>query len=145
VIAVATPALRAAAAALLEDEALPTSDLDSPQVTLLVSCDHGDEVGAALGLEQAGEYGLVRSLVVAPALRGTGLASALYEHLLALARRRRLVALFTLTDTAGAWFRARGFVPVARDAVPAAILATAQFRGLCPTSTAVYTRSLDDG
>lgn len=96
---------------------------------------HGRVAGAA-GLERYGEYGLLRSVVVDAAVRGTGLGDALV--------RERLTQcsgdVFLLTTTAARWFPRYGFVPVAREAVPAAVRASVEFASACPASAAVFVR-----
>jgi N-acetylglutamate synthase-like GNAT family acetyltransferase len=128
-----TPAHFAEARALLEAAALPTEDLEPERVWLLGAFT-GERLVGTIGLEGA----LVRSMVVAPEHRGHGLAHQLYERLVEEARRRGLTTLFTLTQTAEAFFTGLGYVRVDRASVPTQVKATAQFSGLCPSSTAVF-------
>ncbi len=55
---------------------------------------------------------------------------------------RALLASVLLTTTAEDWFPRFGFVRIARDAVPAALHASAELRGACPASAAVMQKPL---
>jgi amino-acid N-acetyltransferase len=88
-------------------------------------------VGAA-GIEVHGEFGLMRSVVVAPERRGTGLGKALVEGRLAWARDARLSAVYLLTTTAPDFFAALGFMRIARPDAPAPIRASREFATVCP-------------
>lgn len=95
-------------------------------------------VGAA-GVEVYGRAGLLRSVVVAAAQRGTGLGKALTADRLAWARSQRLEEVYLLTTTAADFFARLGFERVAREAVPAAVRESREFASVCP-STAVVMR-----
>ena len=88
------------------------------------------------GLETAGGYGLLRSLVVHPDYRENGLARGLCEYLLRRARKQRLQAVYLLTESAAAYFEKFGFSHCSREEAPAEIRATRQFAALCPDSAA---------
>lgn len=97
--------------------ALGDAGLLDPSVTLF-SARRDDElvaIGALRELDSA--HGEVKSMHTAAAYRGQGLASAMLDHLLAVARARDYgrVSLETGTmasfEPARALYRARGFVP----------------------------------
>lgn len=120
--------------ALLEAAELPTADLSSGLLErFLVARADGVVVGA-VGLEAFGRAGLLRSLVVDPAARQSGVGTRLVEALVALARSAGVDELYLLTTTAAEFFEACGFRRVVRSAVPSAVAASAEFRGLCPAS-----------
>jgi N-acetylglutamate synthase-like GNAT family acetyltransferase len=121
---------------------LPYDDLgqEAPIEFLLTRAADGRIVGTA-GLEGSGSERLIRSLAVAPALRGHGLGSALLAAAEARAGAEGVERLYLLTLTP-AFFDHRGYVPVARDAVPAAVAASAEFSRLCPGDAACLTRAL---
>lgn len=60
----------------------------------------------------------------------------------ARARTEGVTTLYLLTLTP-AFFDHRGYHPVARDAVPEAVAASAEFERLCPGDAACLTRALD--
>ncbi len=86
--------------------------------------------------------GLLRSLAVEPDRRARGIARSLYERLLADASQAGITALYCLTNTADGFFTGLGFGPVPRLEAPQGIQATAEFSGLCPSSTRLYSRRL---
>lgn len=87
-----------------------------------------------VGLEAFGGDALLRSLVVHPAARGKGVGRSMVEALLDEATESGIERLWLLTTTAEDFFAAIGFAPVAREAAPASIQATLEFRDLCPAS-----------
>lgn len=52
------------------------------------------------------------------------------------ARALRLQRLVFLTETAADFFHARGYQDAARSELPAEVLASPEFRSLCPASAA---------
>ena len=88
----------------------------------------------AMGIEVYGRYGLLRSAVVAPAHRGTGLGVRLTRERIAWADARRIEALYLLTVTAAPFFARLGFVEVPRKSAPAEVQASLEFAKLCPSS-----------
>lgn len=77
-----------AARGLLAAASLPTSDLTDEQLTSFFYCGAAAKPSALIGLEIYGTEALLRSLVVDPGLRSTGLGSALVERAVAPAAIR---------------------------------------------------------
>lgn len=120
-------------AALLAANALPTEDC-AEQAEIFYGVFERDRLIAAGGLQPAGEFFLLRSVVVDPECRGRGLARALSDFLLGRAEAAGSSAVYLLTETAAEYFIRLGFEPVARERVPEAICQTRQFSSLCPDS-----------
>lgn len=140
VIEPARPADVTAMAALLKAAGLPSKDFVAHLAHFLVAREGGEVVGV-VGCERHGPDALLRSLVVAPARRGGGLGDKLVRQLTVAAIRSGVEDFYLLTTTAEDFFRARGFVAVPRDRVPAGLAATKEFRGsLCPASAVCLTR-----
>jgi len=99
-------------------------------------------VGVA-GLEVCREHGLLRSTAVLPAWRDRGLGRQLVKRIIANAEARDLRALYLLTTTAEHYFPSFGFVTTTRDAVPASVRQTEEFRDACPASATVMCLTLD--
>ena len=116
---------------LLEANDLPSDDC-SEQVENFFGIVEDDRLLAAGGLQPAGDYFLLRSVVVQPSCRGRGLAAALVKFLLARAVAAGSPAVYLLTETADGYFERLGFNGVAREQVPEAIRQTRQFASLCP-------------
>jgi len=91
------------------------------------------------GLETYSDDGLLRTVVVAPELRGRGVGSRLVDVAIAGAREQGLRAVYLLTTTARGFFAARGFEVVLRDAAPPGIRDSWEFAAGCP-GTAVLMR-----
>lgn len=128
--------------ALLRECKLPTDGITDQLgsnyvVALLGSC----VVGVA-GIEVYGDYGLLRSVAVAPEVRGRNVGKALVENRLEWAAGQHLKALYLLTDSASGYFPRMQFVRVERDQVPDQIQASREFAHVCPISSIVMSRSL---
>ena len=126
---------------LLRRADLPTEGVAEHFRNFVVVRDDACVVGAA-GLEVCGEDGLLRSVVVEPAQRGSGFGRLLVEGAIDLARRSELRALYLLTTTARAYFVNQGFLDCPRDQAPPGIRESWEFRVGCPSSCAFMKRSL---
>jgi N-acetylglutamate synthase-like GNAT family acetyltransferase len=139
----ATAADEPAVAALLTASALPLDGVHEALSSFVVAEDDGSIVGVA-GIETCGttgEHALLRSVAVAPAWRNRRLGRALVTRVIAEAEARGAKALYLLTTTADAYFPSFGFSVTTRDAVPEDVRDTAEFKGACPASATVMTRS----
>ena len=128
--------------ALLERCELTAEDLGPIHLDHFVVCRTGDQLAGVVGLEIKGELGLMRSLAVAPELRGRRLGYALWTRIHEVARQRGIRRLYLLTTTAEALFSRWGFQRVPRDVVPEVIRATTQFASLCPATASVMVMDL---
>jgi amino-acid N-acetyltransferase len=125
--------------ALLVDARLPLDGFDDAAV-VLVAVD-GSAVVGAIALERHGEPPamLLRSAVVAPALRGSGLGEALVRSALAVADDAGApVAL--LTETAAGWFPRFGFVEMPWSQLPEPLSASRELQGACSASATAMLR-----
>lgn len=137
----ATAADLGAITRLLADSDLPTVGVDHALATFLV-VEAGHEVVATAGVERYGEAVLLRSVVVRPLLRGSGVAQSLVSQLLDRARDQGATAAYLLTTTAEGYFARLGFTTIARGEVPATVQASIEFREACPASATVMRRPL---
>lgn len=128
--------------ALVAAAGLPTEGISDSFPTAYAVARLGTELVGVAGLEVHGTHGLLRSVAVAPAQRGAGLGRQLVEDRLRFARTRGLDAVYLLTTTAAAWFRALGFTDAARDAAPAPLRASSEFAAVCPSTAVCLTASL---
>jgi amino-acid N-acetyltransferase len=129
--------------ALLESSGLPTSDLELARPEFAVIRENG-RVTAAGALQQFGSSALLRSVVVAPDRRGSGLGQMIVRGLERLARADQIDQLILLTQTAAEFFARQGYRVIARQAVPEALQGTEEFRSLCPDSAICMAKSLAD-
>lgn len=131
----------AALRALLTDNALPVTDLDSAAVDFLIAVADGRVLGV-VGLECFGAAGLLRSLAVRTDHRGTGLGDTLVRAVERAARARGLTQLVLLTQTATPFFASRGYTVIDRAAAPDAVRRSAEFASLCPASATCMAKPL---
>ncbi len=121
---------------------LPAAGVPASLADFFVAEDRSQIVGA-IGIERYGQDALLRSAVVAPVARGTGVGAALVRRLLGHARECGVVELYLLTTTAEQYFPRFGFVQIARAEVPDGVRGSVEFREACPASAVVMRRMLD--
>lgn len=128
---------------LLRDANLPLEGVGPGKGGLfLVAVDSAGRVAGGVGLDGMGPELLLRSLVVAPAERGSGLGRALLAAIEEMARDSGAESLFLLTETAARFFAGRGFLDLSREQAPACIRQTAEFAVLCPASARLMVKTL---
>lgn len=120
---------------LLAGADLPTEDVAEHLDNFLAVWD-GKRLVGVVGMELHKGGGLLRSLVVDPAYRGTGLGRALTREILSHAWSHGIVDVGLLTTTAEKFFTKEGFRAVPREAIPEWIKESREFKVYCP-STAV--------
>ena len=124
---------------LLSASALPLDGVKDNFSNFVVAEDDG-EIAGAIGLEEFGAVALLRSAVVSPEHRGSGVGRRLVERLLEGAEVAGIEELYLLTTTAEKYFPRFGFTRTPRSAVPDAVKASAEFQGACPDTAVVMTR-----
>jgi amino-acid N-acetyltransferase len=127
--------------ALLERNGLPTSDLVSGRPEFAVIRE-GGEVVAAGALQRFGSAALVRSVVVTEKRRRGGLGQSIVGELEQRARLAGIKELILLTQTASAFFAARGYRVIERRSAPAEVQGSEEFRSLCPGSAVCMAKYL---
>jgi len=137
----ARPADLPAVIDLLSGAGLPTAGVPVGLEGFIVAESAGGLVGTA-GLERYGAAALLRSVVVAPSARGTGLGAALVDRIVADSAAQGVGDLYLLTTTAERYFPRHGFSRIAREAVPGPVRASVEFQGACPAGAAVMHRRL---
>jgi amino-acid N-acetyltransferase len=121
---------------LLKSSNLPADDLDFKK-DLLVGYYEGDALVGTGGLEVHGSYALLRSLSVKLGIRGKSVGTTITEYLLNEARKKKLKAIYLLTETAHGFFQKKGFQSVPRNEVPEEVKASSEFAHVCPTTAVV--------
>jgi amino-acid N-acetyltransferase len=135
----ATSADLSSVESLLSGSDLPLDGVRDNFSNFVVAEDEGTIAGA-IGFEQFGSLALLRSAVVAPEQRGSGIGQRLVEQLLLRAEEAGVEELYLLTTTAERYFPRFGFTLTTRSAVPNAVKASAEFQGACPDTAIVMTR-----
>lgn len=130
--------------ALLSVAGLPTADLAAAGaggLKLFGFHDKGRLTGV-VGIELLGSVGLLRSLAVHEDFQKSGRGRSLVAHAEAWAIRNGIQRLYLLTVSAADFFEKIGYVMAKRMEAPAAIAGTAQFAGLCPSSSTFMVKFL---
>ena len=117
---------------LLTEAGLPTEGLADQFPAGYAVAESAAGLAGAAGIEVYEATGLLRSVVVSPGLRGTGLGKALVADRLAWARGRGLEVVYLLTTTAADFFAALGFERLPREAAPSPIRASREYASVCP-------------
>jgi amino-acid N-acetyltransferase len=126
---------------LLERAHLIGDDLTAEALNHFLVLREGNALRGAVGLEIYGDVALLRSLVVAEELRGSGHGVALTAAAEMLAKQLGTTSIYLLTTSAEKFFGGRGYRTVARDHVPASIKETSQFSALCPATAVVMVKA----
>jgi len=129
---------------LLEANDLPTDGVAQHLTNFIVGVGPSGIIACG-GVEFYVDFALMRSIVVARDCRGAGLGKTIVARLLAECRMRSVRSVVLLTTTAEHFFSAQGFVPIAREEVPRPLLASSQFRGICPASATTMLKVLKVG
>lgn len=129
--------------ALLESSGLPTSDLESARPEFSVIRESG-RVVAAGALQRFGSSALLRSMVVVPDRRRSGLGRTVLAELERLARAAGITQLILLTETAADFFGHHGYRAIERRSAPQDMQGSDEFRSLCPSSAICMQKRFGD-
>ncbi|MEO3384651.1 arsenate reductase (glutaredoxin) [Mesorhizobium sp. CAU 1741] len=128
--------------AALDAEMLPVQDVhDEGRHWFRFNRTDGETVGFG-GFEPHGRDVLLRSIVVLPAHRGSGVGKNMMLLLMRKAFDAGGRAGYALSSSADGWLDRLGFKPVDRAEAPESILGTRQARELCPSTASLRKRSL---
>lgn len=120
---------------LLRGASLPTDGVEEHFGDFLIAVDAGGHIVGAIGMEIYPDgTGLLRSAVVAPSLRNSGIGSLLYRDLLDHARRSGVKRVILLTTTAEKYFERKGFRTISRSSITGPVTQSQEFVGACPQS-----------
>ena len=129
--------------ALLADANLCHDDLTSDHMADCITVYDDAQLIGAVGLEVFGQDALLRSLIVAPNLRGKSVGGQLVDAIETHARLKNVSTLFLLTTTADLFFEHRGYKRIDRDSVADDIGKTTEFASFCPDSAVCMRKRLD--
>jgi len=126
----------------LEEARLPVDDLEQTGRHFFAYRTLGDTQVGFGGYELYDGDVLLRSVVVTPNARSTGVGRNLVPLLMRRTFDRGARRAFVLTTTAKSFFERLRFEPIDRTTAPPAILATRQAAGLCPSSAPLLMRRI---
>jgi amino-acid N-acetyltransferase len=127
---------------LLATAGLPFEDVHDHLDYYLVVWD-GKRLVGVVGLEMHGGRGLLRSLAVDPASRGTGLGKALTKEIFSRADSNGVNTIGLLTTTAEKFFEKQGFTLIPREEIPEWIKESKEFKIYCPSTAVCMLKKLD--
>ncbi len=136
------PGSDAELAVTLADAGLPIDDLDLPGRRFFRFREHDQLIGFVGWEADDADSALLRSLIVAPALRGQGLGKAMTDWALTRLAELGFSEVYMLTTTAETFAVRLGFARVERAVAPPSVRQSRQFAGLCPSSAILLQRSL---
>jgi amino-acid N-acetyltransferase len=142
VIAPVIPHDEVALATLLQMADLSTEDVTPEMLEHFLVAHLDKALVGCVGLEVLEEAGLLRSVAVDEAHRGTGLGKELVAAMEEHAKDAGVRELYLLTTTAEGFFAGLGYRKASRDQAPAGIAGTAQFSSLCPSSSTFMVKTL---
>jgi len=119
---------------LLAECALPYEDITPAHLQHYLVGRHQTNLVGVIGLELLGSFALLRSLAVQIDFRGQKIASQLTKQAEAYARSHEVKALYLLTTTAEGYFTKQDYHTMDRNAVPAVVRGTTEFRSICPST-----------
>ena len=122
------PGDRAAAEALLRRANLPLDGIDEHFGHFIVARGGDGALVGLAGIELYGASALIRSVVVAPSHRRTGLGHRLMDAIIARAKSAGVGTLYLLTEGARPFFEAMGFEAIERADVDPHVASSSQFR-----------------
>lgn len=128
--------------AWLDAAGLPSADLAQLPLSHFVIATEGASDVGAVGVEQFGALGLLRSLVVVERKRGLGAGSFLLTSLEDSARANGIRELWLLTIDAQAYFQQHGYRVRQREEAPPAIRGTAEYTDLCPVDAILMSKKI---
>lgn len=129
-------------AQLLSSCELPVSDIEASESLVFFGYRNRSYLTGVIGLELYETVALLRSLAIAPSSRTHGLGSGLVTFAEEYAQSIGIESLFLLTTTAESFFLRLGYLPTSRQGAPPLIQSTAQFSGLCPSSSSFMSKNL---
>ena len=125
---------------LLTSNELPVEDIIPGKQRFWI-VKTGDRIIGVAGLEQYGEYGLLRSLATDPGFRNKGVAAQLLKAFFEYAKRAGITEMYLLTETAETYFEKIGFQKIERGTVPEPVKESKEFSHIC-SSTATVMKKL---
>jgi len=132
---------RAEIVALLESVKLPTEDLPASLENFLMMHE-GEQLIAVAGIESYGQCALLRSVAVSPAFRDQGVAAIIVESVENMAAAKGINAIYLLTETAEDYFKRKGYLQIARAAIPVEVQKSSEFSHVCPQSAIAMEKRL---
>ena len=131
---------RLQAIAILQQQQLPTSDIDEDKLLYLLM--NGENAIGTAGLEIFDDCALLRSVSIIKEEQGKGFGSIINEEIENYAKQSGINCMYLLTTTAKDFFDKQGYCVIKREDSPLAIKETAEFTSLCPSTAVVMKKRI---
>ena len=128
---------------LLKEEGLCYEDISDHEDDFVIVRNNDGIVGF-YAIEKYPPYGLLRSVVVASSMRGSGVGQKLVEQAKWIAGEIGIRELFLLTESAPDFFEKLGFERTERKSAPPSIQETVEFKTFCPDSAVCMKYSINE-
>ena len=128
---------------LLSAMGLPSADIVGYLNNFIIA-RVGKKIVGVVGMELYEEACLLRSLAVLPDHRGKGVARELFRRIVFHAKKTGVKEVYLLTMTTETLCKKWGFKKIARSKVPRQVLASKEFKGLCPRSAVCMCQSIEE-
>ena len=126
---------------LLTANRLPAQGAVNHLTNFLVATENGRVIGT-IGMEQYGDIGLVRSLVVASPMRGRSIGKRLVKQLIERARVKQVSMLYLLSGPADRIYTRFGFESMARADLPTRLYTSTELQDPSSTASTAMRRKL---
>ena len=124
---------------------LPADDVGDPSRLFWRFETYEDVPVGFGGLELHGHDALLRSVVTLPPVRQVGMGAAIVAALEVEALARKCRAIYLLTTSEADFFGRLGYCACARNEVPEAVRASAQFAAHCPQNATAMVKGMATG
>jgi len=131
---------RRQAIAILQQQKLPTSDIDEDKLLYLLK--NGEAVIGTAGLEIFDDCALLRSVSVMEEEQDKGYGTVINNEIEKYAKESGIDCLYLLTTTAKDFFEKQGYCVIKRENSPVALQQTAEFTSLCPSTAVVMKKRI---
>lgn len=139
-LVIASRSLRTSVIELLEENDLPTSDIDEGKT--LFALIRNDEVIGTGGLEFFDDCALFRSLSVRKDWQGKGLGRFITRQLEQICREKGIANVYLLTTTAEHFFSKEGYQVIDRANAPLSIKNSSEFTTVCSSTGTLMKKTI---
>ena len=127
---------------LLQLLQLPTEGVEKQFKNFLVALTPSLKLIGVAGIEEYGQFGLLRSIGIHPSFQGTMVGSTLVQKIEELAKSKKIKELYLLTETAEGFFAKHSYTTVDRMIVPQEIQQSYEYSISCKQTAVVMFKAL---
>lgn len=121
---------------------LPVEKIEEKFDNFILLFDLQSKLIGCAGLEIYNSFGLIRSVAIAKSFQNKKLGSLLVNNIEELARKKEILVIYLLTETAERFFTKHGYNIVSRNEVPEEIQNSFEYASSCKVSALVMKKNL---